>query len=273
MPKTGRRPDDEQISRGIYRLLGAPELGKSARSAASASAPVRLVRQRLDPAAGGRRAAAPRRARHSPPRSTAPRRSSSSARRPVGRSMDRCTPRQLRGVHMWSRFCRRRRPIGGRHRLDTLLPRSWWRPGCRPTGLILGTDGFGRSDAREALRAAVRDRPAAHRRRGHGWPGARGQIDGKEAAAAMRELGIDPEGAGPALSLGRGAGLEPRNSLRPVVARGRGGIAVLRRGLRAGLPQLDDDGPVAFTRVVGPCLICQSDAAASACDREATAAA
>jgi len=43
MPKRAVDLTDEQISRGIYRLLGAPELGKSARSAASASAPVRLV--------------------------------------------------------------------------------------------------------------------------------------------------------------------------------------------------------------------------------------
>ena len=36
-----------------------------------------------------------------------------------------------------------------------------WLP---PHYVALGTDGFGRSDTREALRALVRDRPAAHRR-------------------------------------------------------------------------------------------------------------
>ncbi len=63
--------------------------------------------------------------------------------------------------------------------------------------ITLGTDGFGRSDTREALRAHFEiDAPAiaaaalAGLARSGGW-------DPAAAAAAIRELGLDPESEGP----------------------------------------------------------------------------
>ena len=72
---------------------------------------------------------------------------------------------------------------------------SRWLP---PHYLALGTDGFGRSDTREALRSAVRDRSAAHRRGDARRAGPmRRATRGEGGAKAIRELGIDPDKADP----------------------------------------------------------------------------
>ena len=70
-----------------------------------------------------------------------------------------------------------------------------WLP---PHYLALGTDGFGRSDTRESLRIAVRDRPAAHRGRDDGVARrAAVRCPASKATKAIKELGIDPEKADP----------------------------------------------------------------------------
>ena len=61
-----------------------------------------------------------------------------------------------------------------------------------------GTDGFGRSDTRENLRALLRDRPAAHRGRDAGRARPLRRDAGREGGRkAIRELGIDPDKTDP----------------------------------------------------------------------------
>ena len=69
-----------------------------------------------------------------------------------------------------------------------------WLPANR---LVLGTDGFGRSDAREALRQLFEIDPPHIAAAALAGLARAGQITGKEAAARMRELGVDPEAADP----------------------------------------------------------------------------
>ncbi len=73
-------------------------------------------------------------------------------------------------------------------------------PWVDATFVALGTDGFGRSDTREALRAYF-EIDAAHVAAAAMSALARdGAISGEEAAAALAELGIDPEKADPRAS-------------------------------------------------------------------------
>jgi pyruvate dehydrogenase E1 component len=69
-----------------------------------------------------------------------------------------------------------------------------WLPANR---LILGTDGFGRSDAREALRSLFEIDPPHIAAAAIVGLARDGRLTGKEAAAAMRELGVDPDAPDP----------------------------------------------------------------------------
>jgi pyruvate dehydrogenase E1 component len=197
MPKRAADLTDEQISRGIYRLLGAPELGKSARNAASASAPVRLVGSGsiLQQVVAARQLLAERGIAAEVYSAT-----SFQQLRADGLSADR-----------WNRLHPEAAPRvpyvaqilalgGGPVVVATDWIRSYpelvapWLPANR---LILGTDGFGRSDAREALRRLFEIDPPHIAAAAMVGLARAGQIDGKEAAAAMRELGIDPEAPDP----------------------------------------------------------------------------
>ena len=75
---------------------------------------------------------------------------------------------------------------------DMIAP---WLPGRYES---LGTDGFGRSDNREHLRAHFEVNAAAIAAAALSRLSRAGKFDAKKAAAAMAELGIDPEKADPA---------------------------------------------------------------------------
>jgi pyruvate dehydrogenase E1 component len=66
--------------------------------------------------------------------------------------------------------------------------------------VVLGTDGYGRSDTREALRAHFEiDAPSIAAAALSGLARA-GAWDPGAAAAEIRELGIDPDGGDPLLA-------------------------------------------------------------------------
>jgi pyruvate dehydrogenase E1 component len=70
-----------------------------------------------------------------------------------------------------------------------------WLPGRYET---LGTDGFGRSDNREYLRAHFEVNAAAIAAAALSRLSREGKFDAKKAAAAITDLGIDPEKLDPA---------------------------------------------------------------------------
>jgi pyruvate dehydrogenase E1 component len=61
----------------------------------------------------------------------------------------------------------------------------------------LGTDGFGRSDTRESLRALFEIDPPAIAVAALGALASTGALAPEAVAAAIRDLGIDPEKADP----------------------------------------------------------------------------
>jgi pyruvate dehydrogenase E1 component len=197
MPKRAADLTDEQISRGIYRLLGAPELGKSARNAASASAPVRLVGSGsiLQQVVAARQLLAERGIAAEVYSAT-----SFQQLRADGLSVDRWNRLHPEAAPRVPYVAQILPPGGGPVVVATDWIRSYpelvapWLPANR---LILGTDGFGRSDAREALRQLFEIDPPHIAAAAMVGLARAGQIDGKEAAAAMRELGIDPEAPDP----------------------------------------------------------------------------
>jgi pyruvate dehydrogenase E1 component len=63
--------------------------------------------------------------------------------------------------------------------------------------VTLGTDGFGRSDTREALRTFFEIDPPSIAAAAMSALARAGTITGAKAAAAIRELGVDPEKASP----------------------------------------------------------------------------
>jgi pyruvate dehydrogenase E1 component len=201
MPKRPAGLTDEQIAHGIYRLLQAPELdGGSRRKAGGAGkpgSPVRLI-------------------------------GSGSILRQVSAARDLLAQRgiqaevysatsfqQLRAdalsVDRWNRLHPESKPRvshvaevlpddGGPVVIATDWIRTYpdligpWLPANR---LVLGTDGFGRSDAREALRNLFEIDPphiAAAAMTGLARAGA---MEPRAAAAAIRELGVDTEATDP----------------------------------------------------------------------------
>jgi pyruvate dehydrogenase E1 component len=194
MPK---RPDgvaDDQIVRGLFRLYGAPELGKSA---SAKGAPVRLVGSGsiLQQVVAARALLADRGIPAEVYSAT-----SFQQLRADGLATDR-----------WNRLHPDAEPrvpyvteilpaAGGPVVIATDWIRAYpdmvapWLPANR---LVLGTDGFGRSDAREALRNLFEIDPAHIAAAALVGLARDRRISGAEAAAGMRDLGVDPEAADP----------------------------------------------------------------------------
>ena len=186
-----RRASTEGIVRGMYKL---DQRMSRRRSAARAT-----VRQRRDPARGAAGAgdsgravrrverrlerdqlqgAAPRRPRLRPLEPAAPDRDAAAAR-----ISSRCS-RDAKGPFVAASDYMRAVP-------SRSIP---WVPG----GLfVLGTDGFGRSEARPAAAAVLRGRRRVHHRRRPDPPGRTATFDRAKIAAAIRDLGIDPEKSDP----------------------------------------------------------------------------
>jgi pyruvate dehydrogenase E1 component len=201
MPK---RPDDltdEQIARGIYRLLEAPALGKAARvkgkDGQKAAAPVRLVGSGsiLQQAVAARNLLAERGIAAEVYSAT-----SFQQIRVDGLAADR-----------WNRLHPSEKPRvphvaeilpanGGQIVIATDWIRTYpdlvapWLPASR---IVLGTDGFGRSDTRETLRELFEiDAPHIAAAAIVGLARV-GQLAAVDAETAIRELGVHPDAVDP----------------------------------------------------------------------------
>jgi pyruvate dehydrogenase E1 component len=193
MPRRPADLTDEQISRGIYRLLEAPSLGKDARI----KAPARLVGSGsiLQQSVAAQKLLAERGIPAEVYSAT-----SFQQLRADGLAIDR-----------WNRLNPGKKPRiphvaevlppdGGQIVLATDWIRSYpdlvgpWLPASR---IVLGTDGFGRSDDRESLRCLFEiDAPHIAAAVFSGLARS-GQITAADAEAVMRELGIDPADTDP----------------------------------------------------------------------------
>ena len=201
MPK---RPDDltdEQIARGIYRLLEAPALGKAARvkgkDGQKAAAPVRLVGSGsiLQQAVAARNLL---------------------SERGIAAEVYSATSfQQLRvdglAADRWNRLHPSEKPRvphvaeilpanGGQIVIATDWIRTYpdlvapWLPASR---IVLGTDGFGRSDTRETLRELFEiDAPHIAAAAIVGLARV-GQLAAVDAETAIRELGVHPDAVDP----------------------------------------------------------------------------
>ncbi len=194
MPK---RPDgltDEQIARGIYRLFEAPTLGKAARIKGE---PVRLVGSGsiLQQSVAARDLLAERGIPAEVYSAT-----SFQQLRVDGLATDRWNrlnpAKKPRVAHVAAVLP----PEGGQMVIATDWIRTYpdlvapWLPAGR---IVLGTDGFGRSDTREALRRLF-SIDAAHIAAAAFVGLARnGQLTMAEAQAAIKDLGIDELDADP----------------------------------------------------------------------------
>jgi pyruvate dehydrogenase E1 component len=211
MPKRAADLTDEQIVRGIYRLLAAPELGKDAgkakagtkagakpgaKAGAAGLPPVRLVGSGsiLQQVVAARDLLAERGIAAEVYSAT-----SFQQLRADGLSVDRWNrlhPEAEPRVPVIAQVL----PAGGPIVIATDWIRTYpelvapWLPANR---LILGTDGFGRSDAREALRSLFEIDPPHIAAAAIVGLARDGRLTGKEAAAAMRELGVDPDAPDP----------------------------------------------------------------------------
>jgi pyruvate dehydrogenase E1 component len=188
MPKRPAHLTDEQIARGIYRLLEAPKLGKDARIKGD---PVRLVGSGsiLQQVVAARDLLA--------------------ARGIPAEVYSATSFQQLRvdglATDRWNRL-HPAEPLRVAHVADVLPPdrgqiviaTDWiraypdlvapWLPASR---IVLGTDGFGRSDTREALRRLFAiDAPHIAATALVGLSRA-GKMAMADAEAAIRELGVD----------------------------------------------------------------------------------
>jgi pyruvate dehydrogenase E1 component len=211
MPKRAADLTDEQIVRGIYRLLAAPELGKDsgkgksgtktgakagAKKGAAGAPPVRLVGSGsiLQQVVAARDLLAGRGIAAEVYSAT-----SFQQLRADGLSIDRWNrlhPEAEPRVPVIAQVL----PAGGPIVVATDWIRTYpelvapWLPANR---LILGTDGFGRSDARDALRSLFEIDPPHIAAAAIVGLARDGRLTGKEAAAAMRELGVDPDAPDP----------------------------------------------------------------------------
>ncbi|MGA3058204.1 MAG: pyruvate dehydrogenase (acetyl-transferring), homodimeric type [Candidatus Limnocylindrales bacterium] len=208
-----RRPDgltDQQIVGGIYRLLAAPDLGRTAgarvaprgaapgsKAGARGGPPVRLVGSGsiLQQVVAARQILAERGIAAEVYSAT-----SFQQLRADGLAADRWNRlhpgEQARIPHVASALPADGGPIviatdWIRAYPDLVAP---WLPACR---LVLGTDGFGRSDTREALRDLFEiDAPhiAAAALTGLARDG---RLDKADAMAGVRELGVNPDALDP----------------------------------------------------------------------------
>jgi pyruvate dehydrogenase E1 component len=194
MPK---RPDgltDDQISKGIYRLLEAPDLGKAAKLKGD---PVRLVGSGsiLRQIVAARDLLAERGIPAEAYSAT-----SFQQLRVDGLATDRWNrlhPGQAQRVPHVSQVL----PLeGGQIVIATDWIRSYpglvtsWLPA---SSIVLGTDGFGRSDTREALRRFFEIDAPHIAAATIGALARAGKLPVAEAEAAMRDLDIDPDAPDP----------------------------------------------------------------------------
>ena len=188
MPRRPADLTDDQISRGIYRLLEAPELGKDARLK---GAPVRLVGSGaiLQQVVAARSLLAERGIPAEVYSAT-----SFQQLRADGLTTDRWTrlhpAEKPRVPHVASILP----PDGGQIVIATDWIRTYpdlvapWLPATR---IVLGTDGFGRSDDRESLRCLFEiDAPHVAAATFSGLARS-GRLESAQADAAIRELGLD----------------------------------------------------------------------------------
>ena len=194
MPKRPEGVTDDQVVRGIYRLYKAPDLGEAARAK---DPPVRLVGSGsiLQQVVAARALLADRGIAAEVYSAT-----SFQQLRSDGLATDR-----------WNRLHPEAEPRvpyisqvlpsdGG----PVVIATDWIRtypdlvaPWLPPTHLVLGTDGFGRSDAREALRQLFEIDPAHIAAAAMAGLARDGRMSGSEAAAGMAELGVNPEATDP----------------------------------------------------------------------------
>ena len=202
MPKRAADLTDEQIVRGIYRLLAAPDLGKDARGAKGRSGakadalPVRLVGSGsiLQQVVAARQLLAERGIAAEVYSAT-----SFQQLRADGLAVDRWNrlhPEADPRVPLIAEVL----PDGGPVVIATDWIRAYpdlvapWLPANR---LVLGTDGFGRSDAREPLRRLFEIDPPHIAAAAMAGLARAGRQSGREVAVAMRELGVDPDAPDP----------------------------------------------------------------------------
>jgi pyruvate dehydrogenase E1 component len=193
MPKRPADLTDEQISRGIYRLLEAPSLGKDARI----RKPVRLVGSGsiLQQSVAAQKLLAERGIPAEVYSAT-----SFQQLRADGLATDRWNRLNPGKKPRIPHVAQVLPPDGGQIVLATDWIRSYpdlvapWLPASR---IVLGTDGFGRSDDRESLRCLFEiDAPHVTAAAFSGLSRS-GQIPADQAEAVMRELGIDPADTDP----------------------------------------------------------------------------
>jgi len=194
MPKRRDGLTDDQISKGIYRLLEAPDLGKAAKLEGD---PVRLVGSgsilRLVVAARDLLAE-----RGIPAEAYSA--TSFQQLRVDGLATDRWNrlhPGRARRVPHVSQVLP---PEGGQIVIATDWIRSYpglvtpWLPA---SSIVLGTDGFGRSDTREALRRLFEIDAPHIAAATIGALARAGKLPVAEAKAAMRDLDVDPDAPDP----------------------------------------------------------------------------
>ena len=194
MPK---RPDgvtDEQVIRGIYRLYDAPDLGDSARAKGP---PVRLVGSGsiLQQVVAARTLLADRGIAAEVYSAT-----SFQQLRSDGLASDRWNRLHPDAEPRVPYISRVLPPEGGPVVIATDWIRTYpdlvapWLPASR---LVLGTDGFGRSDAREALRELFEIDPSHIAAAALVGLVRDGRMSAAEAATGIRELGVNPEANDP----------------------------------------------------------------------------
>ena len=211
MPKRAADLTDEQIVRGIYRLLAAPDLGKDARGATGT-----LARTRAGSKPGAKADALPVRLVGSGSilQQVVAARQLLAERGIAAEVYSATSFQQLRAdglaVDRWNRLhpeADPRLPLiaevlpdGGPVVIATDWIRTYpdlvapWLPANR---LVLGTDGFGRSDAREPLRRLFEIDPPHIAAAAMVGLARAGRLSGGEVAVAMRELGVDPDAPDP----------------------------------------------------------------------------
>jgi pyruvate dehydrogenase E1 component len=194
MPKRPEGVTDDQVVRGIYRLYEAPDLGEAARAKGP---PVRLVGSGsiLQQVVAARALLTDRGIAAEVYSAT-----SFQQLRSDGLATDRWNrlhPEAEPRVPYVSQVL----PPGGG---PVVIATDWIRtypdlvaPWLPPTHLVLGTDGFGRSDAREALRELFEIDPAHIAAAAMAGLARDGRMSGAEAAAGMAELGVNPEATDP----------------------------------------------------------------------------
>ena len=211
MPKRAADLTDEQIVRGIYRLLAAPDLGKDARGATGT-----LARTRAGSKPGAKADALPVRLVGSGSilQQVVAARQVLAERGIAAEVYSATSFQQLRAdglaVDRWNRLhpeadprvplIAEVLPDGGPVVIATDWIRTYpdlvapWLPANR---LVLGTDGFGRSDAREPLRRLFEIDPPHIAAAAMVGLARAGRLSGGEVAVAMRELGVDPDAPDP----------------------------------------------------------------------------